>query len=61
MTDEEFRALLTRALDLYDEENPGEIRRVASYREEGMMTLDEGVVAFMTDGTEFAVRILRHR
>ena len=61
MSPTECREMLTEALHLYDDENPGEIKRVASYADEGMMTLDEVLVITMADGSEFQVRVLRGR
>jgi hypothetical protein len=54
----EFQDRLTDALELAAEEN-GQDVRVRSFRDEGVLTNNAGVVVTLPDGSEFQVTIVQ--
>jgi len=56
-----LKAVLVDGLDVNESFDPDGIRRVESYAETGMLTMDAGLVVTMDDGTEFQVTIVLSR
>lgn len=60
MTEATFRELLEAALYSSDELG-GEVEDTRSYSDAGLMTMNEGLVVRLLDGSEFQLQVVRSR
>ena len=56
-----LKAVLFDGLDVNESFDPDGIRRVDTYPEAGVLTMDAGLVVTMDDGAEFQVTIIQSR
>jgi hypothetical protein len=64
MNDQDIQELIENALFLASEENDEEWEKVESIRsfdEEGVLTMNKGLVLRMEDGSEFQITIVQSR
>jgi len=56
-----LKAVLADGLDVNESFDPDGIRSVDTYRDAEILTMNDGLVVTMDDGTEFQVTIVRSR
>ncbi len=65
MTDQGFAAYLQAVLDgemgVNESFDPDDIRRVVTYQDAGVLTMNAGLVVTMDDGAEHQITIVRSR
>jgi len=61
MDEKEMAEIIRQALEAYYENEMGEMVRINSYEDEGVMTYNEGLIVRLPDGSKFQLTIVECR